>query len=43
MSGSRTKKVREAFETVKGFNSSQRGTSLYKKHWRQWKKKLKRR
>lgn len=42
MSGSRTKKVRRAFEILNGFNSGQRDMPIYKYHWRQWKKKLKR-
>lgn len=43
MSGSRTKKVRNAFEILNGFNSGQRDLTAYKYNWRKWKKKLKRR
>jgi len=43
MSGSRTKKVRAAFENVSGFTYEQRGSGAYNYYWRQFKKGLKRR
>lgn len=40
MSGSRTKKVREAFESVNGFKSIHRDKRIYKHEWRIWKKNM---
>ena len=37
MSGSRTKKLREAFERQMGFTPLQRSSEIYKTYWRQFK------
>jgi hypothetical protein len=38
MSGSRTKKLRQTFESVSGYTADMRDTASYKHHWRRWKK-----
>ncbi len=43
MSGSRTKKLRSAFENRTGFLGTQRKTGNYIFHWRQFKKGFKKR